>query len=217
MTVPPDLGQIIDAEAARQGHDLGWSFFYCPAARAHTARLATLGLNPGGGRSDGTDWASLRQLEDLQGNSYLWQRWGRNSKKTALQQQIARLIEVAGVSEQEVVSLNAIPFRSPGWASLKNRDEAVEFGLTLCKPVLESPCLQLIVGFGLSAIEVRLVRELGYKTVGEIPTGWGKVQARCYDRGGKTLLMLPHLSRFAVLGRPQAERLEDVIRMAISQ
>ncbi|MEO5706629.1 MAG: hypothetical protein ABIT10_05485 [Alteraurantiacibacter sp.] len=212
---PAEHAQLIEAEAGRQGHKLGWSLYYCPMAWARSARLATIGLNPGGGRDDGTDWARRTQLEDHVGNSYLCQSWGTNGGKTVLQTQIARLLAVAGVEQEDVVSLNVVPFRSPSWAELANKKAAVDFGLNLVSEALRSPRLRLIVGFGLSAIESRLVDRLGFVQQDRLPTGWGTIQAGRFVRKEQTLLLLPHLSRFGVLGREQGAGLESAIRKAM--
>lgn len=210
-----DLANRIAAAASAQGHELGWSLYYCPRSWVDTARLATIGLNPGGGRADGTDWRNRCQLEDPVGNSYIVQRWGADGGKTTLQRQIATLFDLTGVTEEEVVSLNAVPFRSPTWKCLGNRQAAVNFGLSLVGEALVSPRLRLVVGFGLSSIREELTRQLGFVFEDELDTGWGRIKARRYRSADRTLLLLPHLSRFAILGRPEGHAVHSAIADAM--
>ncbi|MEQ1494825.1 MAG: hypothetical protein ABL912_03575 [Novosphingobium sp.] len=218
MSTSAELAHLIEQQAVSQGHALGWSHFYCPASRRENARLATIGLNPGGGRDASIDWRNLRQIEDPNGNSYLIQRWGHNGGFSTLQRQIARLLEVAGVAEQEVISLNAVPFRSPDWKSLENKKAAVSFGLGMLNDALVSSQLRVVVAFGLGSIEKRVAKQLGYGDIISVPTGWGKIMARQYrNAAGATMFGLPHLSRFAILGRPEAQELEESIVRAMRE
>lgn len=208
------IAAAIESEAKAHGHDLGWSYLYSPARLRMNAQLATIGLNPGGGRERSIDWQDQRQIEDPDGNSYFCQRWASdNSAFSTLQRQVHRLVDVARLQPTDVVSANLVPFRSPDWRSLKDSTDAVAFGLSLVDWALASARLKLVIAFGLGARETVLAKHLGLALHATVPTGWGRTTARIYrGRGKGTMLGVPHLSRYAVFGRPQAVKLENVVR-----
>jgi hypothetical protein len=189
-------------------HRLGWRLLYCPSEVRLRARVATLGLNPGGGRDRAPQWDSERRFSNENGNSYFVESWGKNGGKSSLQMQIARLNTILDIPQQDLLSGNLVPFRSPDWKSLQETERSLNFGLTMLDWLLASTELRLVVAFGLGIVERRLVRHLGAESVGEEKTGWGKIVARFYRTPRFHLVLLPHLSRFSVLGRPQSASLE---------
>lgn len=190
---------------------------YCPSAVRLSASVATLGLNPGGGRDPSQAWEDWCQFSDEDGNSHFVQRWGKSGGKSALQWQIERLVCLLGIPEHDLLSANLVPFRSPDWKALPRTEESLNFGFSLLDWLLASPELKLVVAFGLGNIERRLVTYLGAESLGEERTGWGKTVARFYRTPRFHLAHLPHLSRFCVLGRAQAVGLETRLKSLVAQ
>ncbi len=212
-----DLIALIEARYQELGHTKGWRLLYSPRSTRDRARIATLGLNPGGGRTADTDWSQFKGLTNEEGNAYLVEHWlaGRFSP---LQQQVQKLVDLTGCDWASVVSSNLVPFRSPTWNELPQPHESLEFGFMLLDWVLMSPELKLVALFGLGHSERRVVEAMGGSGVPfqMIPTGWGKIRARFYRTAGPVVVGLPHLSRYQIFGRPQANELEAAIAMIMA-
>ena len=52
-----------------------------------------------------------------------------------------------------------------------------------------------------------IAKLFGGELEGSFPVGWGNITADRYRLGdGRQLIALPHLSRFAIFGRPEGDR-----------
>jgi hypothetical protein len=203
--------ELIERKYGELKHYMGWSLLYCPASVRLRARVATLGLNPGGGR-DGGDWDGRRNFSDEVGNSYFVQNWSKAGEKTALQHQVAKLADLLGTSSDDLLSANLVPFRSPSWRELPNPVGSLEFGLSLLPWLLESNDLRVVVLFGLRPLEAVVAKALDAPFHDKIRTGWGSTEARFYKSDRLQLVSLPHLSRYQIFGRDEARELEERLR-----
>ena len=194
---------------------LGWTYIYGQAASRRSPQIVTIGLSPGGGRTDAA-WAEDAHLD--QGhtpgivNAYFDQPWAPNNAPTPLQQQFAVLRALnPHVPTTDWLSFQFIPFRSPGWAGLPDKPAAIALGEELLPWTLATARPRLIVAFGVTPVAERLLSFLKASLVETCATGWGSTKARVhhspvYGRIG----LLPHLSRYRVLGR---DRFADEARL----
>ena len=97
-----------------------------------------------------------------------------------------------------------MPFRSPDWASLHDREQALKFGVSLWREVLAHARPELVVGMGRETTGA-LAAMLDVRNVQRVPIGWGKIAGVRADFANGTLVGLPHLSRFGIMLRPQSE------------
>lgn len=210
------------------GHELGWRFLYSPESTlASDARLAFVGLNPGGSMYEEPS-ASVEA-----GNAYRVEPWGPNGRLTKLQSQIGLLYEAIAASPESrgvaalmdtTLAANFCPFRSPSWASLKAPRESVEFSQRLWLGILKETDLHVVICLGdVANKQLRDVLSRSGARVGteaKTGVGWGNKTygVTHVDRGQSrlALIRLPHLSRFGFLGREPAreatEALADTIR-----
>jgi hypothetical protein len=171
-----------------------------------------MGLNPAGNRDypdhRGRYFYELRCGYFTQWNGPAW---------TPLQKQVHQMLrdfqrrvahdgDLEAFARTRVVMGSLVPFRSPSEATLHRRDESIAFGRDLWREVLTHWRPQAAITFGgtpfveLSKLLGRVVHESRF------PSGWGTIQLTLREfAGGSRLLGLPHLSRFAIFGRPEGE------------
>jgi hypothetical protein len=229
MTSFSSLVERIELAYVRLGHELGWRFLYSPAATLdRRARLALVGLNPGGGCYH----APAPSVEA--GNAYRLERWATNGGLNTLQIQVRRLYEELAVQLEEpsavqlmdeTLTANFCPFRSPSWQSLSNRDRSVEFSGELWSAVLgiAEPAAVICLGelaarhIG-GALERRGARQHSSPHIRRV--GWGPVTyelTRYQSSRARTLVVrLPHLSRFAFFGRPASRAAVEELMTAVA-
>ena len=76
---------------------------------------------------------------------------------------------------------------------------------------------KLVVGFGLLSVADRIIDWFEATHVESIGTGWGHTKAQVYRTPkARRLVLLPHLSRYRVLGRTQFVRESEVFNPAAS-
>ena len=102
----------------------GWSFMYTRQTALTHAKVTLIGLNPGGDQED-------KSWEPTEINAYIDQRWGKNKGLSPLQEQVGLLFDALGVQPNEVFAANFIPFRSPSWSQLPDKEGALAFGRSL--------------------------------------------------------------------------------------
>lgn len=186
----------------------------CPQGRLPGANIILLGLNPGGKPIDATEsddgYDEIWSCED--GNAYWHEAWenprgGRYATGGApLQVQVKRLVEEAlGRAEADLFSAQLVPFRSANWASLPNgnRDASLEFSRGLWAWALQrNQAAPVIFSLGHKAGEeaARLLNITDPPV--RIGCGWPRQSIRRYQGGGRTIVSLPHLSRYQIFGRP---------------
>ncbi|HMT45363.1 MAG TPA: hypothetical protein PKA59_12475 [Chakrabartia sp.] len=223
--LPPDadaayVEALIRQEYKDGGHHLGWSYFGSPMSRLRSAPVATLGLNPGGGREGPCEWDQYQAFDFSEGNAYFSEKWGKGGGDySPLQVQIHTMVQsVLGLEGSDLLSFNLVPFRSPTWVELPDAQRALEFGLSLLSWATASPNLKLIIAFGVSVAEARIVDTLGATAVEKdhsMETGWGRTRARIYSNGRLNIVFIPHLSRYRIFGRSGALRLEARLRAMV--
>lgn len=216
MPEPFDTSVIEIQDAyARLGHRLGWRFLATPRGTlCSDAKLAFVTLNPGG---DGIDPA--HGVESCEaGSAYVHESWGGcPAGVSPLQRQVRAMFRWLGADPDRVLSGYFIPFRSPSLAALSTPIESFAFGVTLWRRLFASmnPSLVVCIGKdverGLLAIWGRPVSTNLY------PVGWSPQSAALGRYEKRTLLRLPHLSRFRIFGRPQSAEPLEAIRIELQR
>lgn len=178
---------------------LGWRLLYSPRRVLSGARVAFIGLNPGGRSIDPTHG----EFSSEAGSAYRKdvENWGRNS---SLQDQVIALFNRLKVSPEDVLAGNLVPFRSPDENSLPGASEAISFGCNLWREILDKVRPTVVVSMGVPANR-EICRLLGARTTGLHPVGWGNLNASRGQFAGGAWIGLPHLSRFTIMKRPESQ------------
>lgn len=190
----------IDQAYRKSGNDMGWRFLSCPSKNLEGARLAFVGLNPGGDRPEDRDGFSMAPGK----SAYRDESWrGKAPGTDSLQQQVLALFERLGERPENVLSGQFIPFRSPRLLKLRNLPFCLEFGEALWQRVFAAAKPELIVTLGFDTLP-HMQRILGVSEVEKIPVNWGNYSARRGLYRGGTLIALPHLSTFKIMKRAES-------------
>lgn len=81
------MGSAIEAEYRSLRLQRGWTFMGTSDRTLREARVAFVGLNPGGGGpNDNYDYSGIWAVET--GNGYFDERWGPNGTQTTIQKQV---------------------------------------------------------------------------------------------------------------------------------
>jgi hypothetical protein len=212
------------------GHEHGWRFLYSPARTLTPGTpMAFISANPGYDQFVKPIWS----VEE--GNAFRddLEPWWPDEQKRGLRRQVQRFFGMlaqaldtpADQLMDETLTFNFCPFRSPNWESLPNRDESLEFSQQVCATVLEFVEPRAIVCNGMEvAGELdRILQARGRLIEGPEfrPIGWGTYTyraARYMTHRGREVTMVgfPHLSRFAIFGRPKSSRATTEIVETIS-
>ena len=182
------------AEAYRtSGNSLGWRFLYSSPRVLEGARVAFIGLNPGGSTkvSDHGEFAMKR------GSAYRDEQWPGSSR---LQKQVLAIFNRLGVDPEHVLAGNLVPFRSPDWKSLTDRKESLSFGLQLWERVLGRAKPAIVVTMGGEANEA-ISQLISVRDIARHPIGWGRYTASRGHFQSGIWIGLPHLSRFTIMDR----------------
>jgi hypothetical protein len=203
--------KLIEGEAERREHKLGWRLLMSPWSTLSSARSAIITMNPGTPRDSAKrpsviEW-EVPRLSVEQGSAYRLESWWNMPQGTApLQRQLLRLIEIIGEQPDDILAGNLVPFASRSWNRLKDSGRAVTFGVDLWRKLLDPHRPERIFVLGgptyraFKAV-VRADRESTY------PSGWGQTRLRRSSYEGGVLIGLPHLSRFKLLGQNDRETL----------
>lgn len=196
------LSNRIKREYVAGGHTLGWRLLYSPANVLSGARVALIGVNPGGGfRPD--DQAEFAMDTGSAYESEIWAN--RPAGDHRLQRQVLALFERIGEEPEKVLAGNLVPFRSPRWEYLENPERAVEFGKEIWNDILTKADPKFVIAMGNTAAAA-LKDILHVEVTDRVRVSWGNV---CGSRGnfpgGGVFVGLPHLSRFGIMTRPKSE------------
>ena len=191
------LKQQIDHDYSVRGYKLGWRLLYSPPSVLDGARVAFVGLNPGGSSRpvDHAEFAMAR------GSAYALENWGAAPGRSKLQQQVLSLFSMIKEPPERVLAGNLVPFRSPSWSALADRIAALKFGRAIWERILSESSPSLVICMAGEAMTA-LKDILSVRQTERIPVGWGEIcgERGEYERG--TLVRIPHLSRFAIMNRP---------------
>lgn len=181
-------------------YGLGWRLLAGPAQTLCSARIAFLGLNPGGS-SENTGHGEY-SVEN--GSAYVVESWaGHRPGESPLQRQVRALFSNLSVDPVQVLAGNLIPFRSPSIKELPNKNRALAFGKDLWHDILDAARPELVIAMSDDATRA-VASILGAEAARRIPLGWGTVTGVRSDYPGGTLVGLPHLSRFRIFGRDKS-------------
>lgn len=194
------LSKRIETEYQKRGDDLGWRLLYSPAHVLDGASVAFIGLNPGGGFKP-ADHAEFAMTD---GSAYKLERWNGAPGESKLQRQAQALFQRLDVPLEDVLAGNLIPFRSRSWSAMHHRSDALAFGKTLWSDILDRARPRLVIAMGRVTIDA-LADVLNVGHLEKVPVGWGTVKARRGPHRNGIFVGLPHLSRFAIIGRPESE------------
>jgi hypothetical protein len=195
-----DIATRIETAYKVSGNTMGWRFLSSTSQTLQGARVAFIGLNPGGSSED----SSHGEFSMKVGSAYRDESWaGRKPGESKLQKQVLALFERLGEAPENVLSGNLVPFRSPDWDSLKEPRSAIKFGEELWSTVLQNAQPSLVVTMGSQASE-SVCRLLQVQNIRRLELGWGNITASRGKFSGGTFIGLPHLSRFGIMNRPKS-------------
>lgn len=196
-----DLRNRIEIQYKIGGYSLGWKFLYGPEATLDTAQVAFIGLNPGGDfcPTEHADFSNER------GSAYAVESWdGAAPRKSNLQRQVLTLFDKIGERPEAVLAGNLVPFRSPSWGALQDKQNALRFGKGLWTSILAEVKPRLVIcmaGDAHSALQdILAVRETE-----RVPVGWGSICGERSSFAGGSLVRVPHLSRFKIMSRTESQ------------
>jgi len=190
-------------EARRKRHPndkpLGWRLLYSPRRVLSSAHVAFLGFNPGGAIVDPRHGV----FSSERGSAYRKnvEDWGPASK---LQDQVMEVFRRLGVIPEDVLAGNLVPFRSPSEADLRDAPAAIAFGRSVWADILAAAQPKTVVSMG-GAANRAIADLLRVNTRKTYSIGWGDYTASRGIFSGGTWIGLPHLSRFAIMNRPQSQ------------
>jgi hypothetical protein len=198
------------------GHKLSWRFLTTPSKTLTSgAKIAFIALNPGG---DEIPLDHEKESSEI-GSAYIYENWNSDG----LQQQVQALFREIAINQNESnyeklmnESLMAyyIPFRSPNYKSLKQKDESRNFAFRLWSEILRKISPELIITIDRKTfddIHKILATKVGLelKKGRNFPTGWGNytVDVNSYKMTERSTVLarFPHLSRFKIFNRPASE------------
>lgn len=192
------LNERIEEKYLELGHQLGWRLLYSPLGVMDGARVAFIGLNPGGG----TDDPDHGRMTPRTGSAYVTELWkGREAGEEKLQRRAQDVFSLVGVEPESVLAGNIVLFRHPNWKDTPQLRQAKAFGLEIWQEILRRASPRLNVCIGVEAFD--LVRHL--VSAGEplsCPASHGTWLVRRALFDGGIVAGLPHLSRYDFAGHP---------------
>lgn len=188
------------------GAHRGWTCFYTPADLRLSAKAVFIGLNPGGSEDEAAYGAGTW---DCPQNEYYHGAWTGDPGQSPLQVQIQSLFERLNLGETDVFCGNFVPFRSPGWSDLPEKEDALCLGRRLWSWALQSCPADLFLTMGrLAGAEIAQLKS-GDSAPPEpvyLPVNWGRQKLEIYSGAGWTVINLPHLSRYKLFsGKPRPD------------
>src|SRR5689334_17729326 len=126
------LRERIERQYSSDGYTLGWRLLYSPESVLEGAKVAFVGLNPGGSTRP-TDHA---EFATDHGSAYAVENWGAPPGTSKLRRQVLLLFEKLGERPEAVLAGNLVPFRSPSWGALPHAESALAFGKMLWRDIL---------------------------------------------------------------------------------
>jgi uncharacterized protein (DUF697 family) len=191
---------LIESEYHKLGYKLGWRFLTSPERNIDTASVALITINPGGNVFEPARYS----VED--GSAYVIESWKDCPPgQQALQRQVQQMFEIMNIDPKDVLSGYLVPFRSRNWADLPRKSEALKFGAGLWREVFAPRRVKTVIAFGKDTAPY-VSDILGARFSRKISAGWGDQTIDEYSFGiDGRMLVLPHLSRYALFGREPSE------------
>lgn len=191
------------------GYKLNWGFLTCPVANFQNPSTLLVALNPGGGRGDAGDpsWERQKMYSQEEGNEYVVGDWNEdgNPGNAPLQRQIQGLCRFINQPIEALASANFVPFQSPTWAELPNKEQALAFARELWADVIEGLAPRYVIALGTEA-GFAMKTLFGVDTLIERKINWGSVKVRFGSaKHGSRFVILPHLSRYQVFNTDGSE------------
>lgn len=205
----------LEADYARLDYRHGWTFLMTPEARLRDARVAFVGLNPGGG-GEGDTHAYGGVWDCPDGNAYFRERWGASGSLSLIQQQVHAWHDALDLGEDDSLCAQFVPFRSPDWRRLARKDEALAVAARLWRRALDVSPASVLVTMGKLPAK-HLGGLLQGRIVASLPAGWGNCTIDAWGTpGGRRIIGMPHPSRFRLFGRADgaSDQARDVFRIA---
>jgi hypothetical protein len=231
-----EIVRKIDENYSLLQHTSQWSFLYTPQKTFYPGqKLAFIGLNPGG--DDSVSYSPNASCED--GNEYLIGEWttDKTGGQNPLQQQIQSLYkEIISQNPNhwdnhtdmmnETLAFNYVPYRSKSWKLLNNKTETTLFARKLLEEILTYIQPTVIITMDKATHDAVTHVYIGLYPNAErhqesSTIGWGKVQYRLdhYSTNDKTktVIRLPHLSRYKIYSREACAPARKSIAKAIAE
>jgi hypothetical protein len=208
-----DSVATIEAEYDRLGHALGWRFLTTPRRTLSSrSQVAFLTLNPGGKGVNPTH--GVGSCEG--GSAYVHEVWrGYPPGTQPLQRQVRAMFSWLRLDPDRTLSAYFIPFRSPDYRSLRERDASWQFAVRLWRDIFSEVKPGLLVCIG-TKVEAGLRKVWGEPDHRSFhPVGWGSIMATVSDYPTHQVLRLPHLSRFSIFDRDQSIEPLQALRQAV--
>ena len=197
MTLSPSF---IEAEYQKLGHALGWRFLTCPERNIDASSVALVTINPGGRVFEPPSWSVEA------GSAYVIESWkGRTPGHENLQMQVRRMFEVMNMRPDKILSGYLVPFRSQDWKSLSEKSASIRFGIDLWREVFTRANIHTVIAFGKDTAPYMISILRATPSASHL-AGWGEqtIEEYRFGKDGR-LVVLPHLSRFGLFGRPKSE------------
>ncbi len=188
---------LITSEYQQLNHRLGWRLLTSAKANIAKAPVALITINPGGR----TFVEPILSVEG--GSAYVVETWPARQQR--LQWQVKRMFEAMNAKPEEALSGYLVPFRSPTWTDLPEKAASLRCGLEIWRSIFGLACATTVIVFG-KDMAPPMTRLLAATDMATYPADWGNITIDVYRFGivGK-LVVLPHLSRFALFGRSASE------------
>jgi hypothetical protein len=190
----------IEEAYRRLGHTCGWRFMTCREANLTTAKLALVTLNPGEGFQPPPKWSMENGVSYFEGEE--WEKY--KAGQSPLQKQVQFLAKALEIDLKDVFSAQFVPFCSRSWDVLPNRKDTLNFCRELWRDwVLPRLVATTIIAIGKGVVAQQLAKLLD---VQKPPrkfhlTDWKGQTIDRYEGRGRTLISIPHLSRYKIFGR----------------
>jgi hypothetical protein len=217
----------IDRAYQQLGHKIGWRFLMGPKSTFNSSTdIAFISLNPGGD----IDPPDHPHESQERGSAYIVESWGNKEPGCAsLQIQVQRLFgkiasyksypgDVKSFLANDVLAAYFIPFRSPRFATLHEKNPSIKYGRDLWSKLLAVWMPSLIITIDTYAYNsitniLGAARGAILKQEGALPTGWGDIQFywtrlavpannQPNTRKDTIIAKLPHLSTFKLFSNP---------------
>ena len=176
---------------------------YSPKQVLNGADIAFLGVHPGGSEAE----PDRDGLAHPYGSAYACESWDfKIPGMHPLQRQVLALFQGLNVVPENVLAGNLIPFRAPSEKQLPDRQSAQKFGQSIWGEIFALAKPRLVIGTGSNVLRDPLFAMLNARQPIRVAVGWGDYEALMASYPGGKLVILPSLSRFKIVTRPESQK-----------